>query len=250
MSNLRSLWGMAITVIAFMSGILSIVREVLQFVDPVKFPERSIFFASLRVAFLVAIGLLWWQEKRARIVAETLLEKSKPHFELNLGDLVWQYREDVDLTLFYILTSILNRGEPSVALNWNAKYILNAMSEQMEFYTISTPHEIDLGDRTVTFTNDNLTNVRALETPIQKGQWIGGRILCTVRGNRTAQVLAAQYRIEVTCADYTGAKCSAMYVPAAEPPRTFLTHYAEHVQQPNRALPANPETAVLTKPGT
>lgn len=227
MGNLRAFWGVLITVVALMSGILSIVQEILQFVDPAKFPEKPVFFASLRVAFLVAIGLMWWQEKRARIVAETLLDKSKPHFELQLGDIVWQYRAQDNLTLFYLLASILNRGEQSVSLNWKARYILNGIEEPMVFFQIIDALTVNVAQKQVTFTNENLTNIKTLESPIQKGQWVGGRILCTVPGDRSEQIKAAQYRIEVECTDYAGAKAAATYLPSPAPPRVFLQHYSE-----------------------
>jgi len=243
MINLKTVWGVLITGVAIMSGVLSIVREVLHFVDPAKFPERSIFFASVRVAFLVAVGVLWWQEKRARIVAETLLDRSKPHFELSLGQHIWQYRQDLDLTCFYFLTGLLNRGEPSVALSWNARYILNRHPEPMEIFQIASPHTIAIDDRVVTFTNENLLNVKTLERPVLKGQWIGGRMLLTLPGNRSLQLQAAQFKVELSCSDYAGTTYSAEYVPSGAPARTLLTHFAEHVQPRDGELPPAPDAA-------
>jgi hypothetical protein len=241
-SNLRALWGVLITVIAIMSGILSLVREFLQFVDPVRFPERSLFLASAQIAFLVSVGFLWWQEKHARIVAETLLDKSKPQFELTTGDTIWQYRVTEGLTAIYVSAGLLNRGEPSVALGWSARYLLNGASEEMELFNIATPHVIQVDDQQVTFTNDNLINVKTLERPLLKGQWVGGRVLCTVRGDRTAQIMAAQFRIEISCADYTGKLYKATYTPSPTPPRTLRLHYSEQLQ-PARVLPPDSKTS-------
>ena len=243
--NLRALGGVLIGVIALMSGCLSIVREILQLVDPQRFPERTLFLASLRVAFIASLAFLWWREKRARVVAETLLEKSKPRFDLSLGDTIWHYRADLDKTLWYLLASVLNRGEPSVTLSWTARYLLNGSVEQMEFFQIIDAHTLTINDKQVTFTNENLTNIKTLESPIQKGQWVGGRILCSVPGNRAEQINAAQYRIEVECSDYTGSKCTAIYNPSPVPVKNLLQHYAEKTQPapppPKETGPAFPQ---------
>lgn len=231
MDNMRPILHFALWVVAIMSGITSLIREVLQFVDPIKYPEKSLFYACLRVACIVALALLWWQEKRARIVAEALLQNSKPRLELGLGNVLWLYRADKDLTVFFVLANVLNRGEPSVTLNWSARYLLNGNTEAMELFQIFGTYDVTVDDQVIHLTNDNLLNLKTLETPIQKGQWVGGRILCTVKGNRTEQIKAVQYAIEVTCEDFLGTKTTAIYKPSSAPAGSLTLHFREKTEK-------------------
>ena len=158
------------------------------------------------------------------------MNNSQPKFQLELGNLIWLYRADRDLTVFFISASILNKGEPSVAINWKARYIVTGNPEAMELFNIIGTYEVTVGNEKVGFTNDNLLNLKTLENPIAKGQWIGGRILCTVKGNRTAQVMALQYTIEIECDDYIGSRSIGTYRPDSKPPDRLLVHYKEHLE--------------------
>ena len=143
------------------------------------------------------------------------------------------------MTAFYLLASIVNKGEPSVSLNWKARYVLNGAKEPMEIMQISTPHILKVAKKQVTFTNENLTNLKTSEFPVQKGQFVEGRILCAVPGDRVEQIRAAQYNIEVECTDYTGKKSVARYRPSPAPPKSLIQHYAEKTQP----LPAESDDA-------
>jgi hypothetical protein len=48
--------------------------------------------------------------------------RNRPRLELLLGNLIWQYRKSDDLTVFFMLASLINKGAPSVALNWSVRY--------------------------------------------------------------------------------------------------------------------------------
>ena len=231
MWNSQTIFKLLLLVVALMTGAFSLVREVLQFVDPVKYPEKSLFFACLRIACILAFAILWWQESRARAKAERELNASKPQFALGLGDIVWLYRDDRDLTVFFILANIINSGQPSVALNWKGRYRLGNSVEDMQIFTIHGTYDVTVGHDRISLTNDNLLNVKALEIPIGKGQFLGGRLLLTVKGDRTAQVKALQHRIEVECTDYLGNKSTAVYIPDPRPSETLSIHYSEKVER-------------------
>jgi hypothetical protein len=88
MFDMRAVGRVILLVVAIMSGIFSLLREVLQFVDPTRYPEKSLFFGCLRAACIVAFGLLWFEERRARTTAEAQLNSTKPRLVLSLGNIV------------------------------------------------------------------------------------------------------------------------------------------------------------------
>lgn len=85
MSSFRLVYRISLTVIALMSGPLSILREVLQFIDPAKYPEEPLFMACLWTAFMVAMFLLWLDENQARRKAEKTLEDERPKLGMNVN---------------------------------------------------------------------------------------------------------------------------------------------------------------------
>jgi hypothetical protein len=153
--------------------------------------------------------------------------RNRPRLALSLGNLVWQYRTTDDLTAFFILASLINKGEPSVALNWKVQYRVGTSTETAEIYNIMGSYALNINDTRLTFTNDNLLNLKTLETPVQKGQFVGGRIFFVVPGDRTGQIESIQHTIEIECQDYLGNTSTATFKPDPKPPKSLLSHYQE-----------------------
>ncbi len=118
MPDLRPIFRVLLLTVAIMSGALSLLREFLQFVDPTKYPEKSLFYACLRVACILAFALLWWEEKKARVRTDAALNDTRPNLVLSLGNLIWIYDSAADKTVFFLSASVVNRGQPSVTLSW------------------------------------------------------------------------------------------------------------------------------------
>ena len=167
--------------------------------------------------------------------------RDRPKFGLTLGAIVWQYREDKDLTVFYMLASVINRGEPSVTLCWKGTYAIGKSSENMEMFHILDTITIAVDGEVLSLTNDSLVNLRTSEASIQRGQLVGGRLLFTVPGDRTAQIKSLFYTIEVECQDYLGNISTATYRPSSVPTKVLLGHYREKrefiIDEPERAMP-------------
>jgi hypothetical protein len=231
MFNMRAIGRVVLLMVALMSGIFSLAREALQFIDPAKYPEKSLFFACLRAACILAFALLWWQEKSARMKSEQELNNSKPKFVLGLGNIVWLYQKDRDLTVFFMLASITNSGQPSVALNWRGKYKVGTSIEEMEVFTLRGTYTVDIEKDKLSLTNDNLINVKTLETPVGKGQFVGGRIVVAIKGDRSEQIRAIRHTIEIECSDYINNKSTATYIPSPIPPDSLILHHAEKVER-------------------
>jgi hypothetical protein len=241
MSQLQALARYVLLVVAIMSGSLSLIRESLQFVDPLKYPEKSLFFACLRGACIVAFALLWWQEARARKRAETELASSKPNLILSLGITIWNYNADIDQTIFFLSAGIVNRGEPSVTLNWRCIYHCGESAEIMRTYYITDTYTLTIKDKTIIFTNADLLNLKTIEHPIAKGQYVGGRLLFAVPGNRSDQIKALRHKLEVQCEDYLGTISKSEYVPSAEPVNELIYFHTERTE--NAKLSTQVETA-------
>jgi hypothetical protein len=67
-----------------MSGILSLLREVLQTNDPAKYHEKPLLILCLNAACIFALGILWWEERQGRIKAEKVLNDARPVVGLNV----------------------------------------------------------------------------------------------------------------------------------------------------------------------
>jgi hypothetical protein len=84
MPNLRSpFYRVLLIVVALMSGPLSLVREILQFTNSAKYPDRPLFTACLFVAFMAAMFLLWRDEHQAKLEAEKRLNDERPILGIN-----------------------------------------------------------------------------------------------------------------------------------------------------------------------
>jgi hypothetical protein len=169
---------------------------------------------------------------------------SRPELLLSLGNLIWQYRTTDDLTVFFILASLVNRGDPSVAMNWQVLYRVGTSKETAELYNILGSYALVVNNTRITFTNDNLLNLKTLETPIQKGQFIGGRLFFAVPGDRSEQIKSIQHTIEIECQDYLGNASKARYQPSPTPPKALLAHYKEKREQISEKKEAGEPNAV------
>ena len=78
MGSMRLVWKFALVLVALMSGILSLGREVLQFVDPSKYPDRPLFYLCLKIAFALSLLILLGEEYRLRREAEKRWEDARP----------------------------------------------------------------------------------------------------------------------------------------------------------------------------
>ena len=94
MGRTRLAWKIVVVGVALMSGALSLVREVFQFVDPSRYQERPVFFLCLKVAFVVSLLILPNDEYRRRRVGEKRWEDQRPCLGLEAisydGEKTWR----------------------------------------------------------------------------------------------------------------------------------------------------------------
>jgi len=98
--------------VGLMSGILSIFREFLLFMAPDKVQEKPLFWASVRIAFVLSAGVAWWLEHRTSAEQAARLEeieRAKPTIKLKEPGAV--YTEAVALNF------TTKQGHPVVSFN-------------------------------------------------------------------------------------------------------------------------------------
>jgi hypothetical protein len=100
----------------------------------------------------------------------------------------------------------------------------------MRTYNITDTYTLTIKDKTIIFTNANLLNLKTIEHPIAKGQYVAGRLLFAVPGNRSDQIKALRHKIEVQCEDYLGVVFKTEYVPSAEPVNELIYFHTERTE--------------------
>ena len=92
---LRNTFKLVLFMVALMSGILSLVRE-LYGMYAGNLPPRNLFWSCTLIAFVISSFILWWRENKARTTAEKALadiENARPRIILKQPDPI--YIEDV-----------------------------------------------------------------------------------------------------------------------------------------------------------
>jgi hypothetical protein len=193
---------------------------------------------NVPASWLVACGVLffgiglyqaWSKERDEKEAAQARIES--PNFEFSVGTIIWRYDPQTQLSVFFVLASILNKGHRSIARNWNAEYRIGLAKEQMKSFFLREPYIIPIGDEQITFENGDLLNVRASQNAIERGDMGEGRLLFTLPGDRTHQIAGLQYSIEYSCEDYQGKVYRAVYRPSPEPVPKLVTFAHERAKK-------------------
>lgn len=179
------------------------------------------------VCFVAAAYGAWSDEHDKLTQLEGQARLHAPSFQFEVGATIWIYNAEADLTMFFTLASILNKGHRSVTLGWQAIYKIGESAEPMTSFYLRGPQVVNLGAEQITFQNDDLLNVKTAEVAIERGCVTNGRLLFTVKGDRRAELKTLQYKVEFTCRDYQGTPYTAVYTPSSVPVSTLLTHAHE-----------------------
>lgn len=186
-----------------------------------------------------------WSDQRDRVTElESRLLIHAPQFEFTVGATLWSYDAEANLTLFFIMAEIMNRGHPSIARYWRAVYKIGESEEAMTSFFLRTPYTITMGNEKIIFHNEDLLNVKTDQDAVERGGATNGRLLFTLPGDRTAQLKTSQFRIELTCCDYQGTPYTAAYAPSSAPLPKLLTFAREKA-----AIVPAAETSTVIEPG-
>lgn len=180
--------------------------------------------ATLAVIFFLIAAFGAWLDEHGKLLSlQEKLSELNPYFLFDIGILLWKYDEKKDLTLFFPMARILNRGHSSVTANWNATYIISGTTEIMVPLWLRGTYKLNIGEEELTLENRDLLNAKTAENSIERGGVASGRLLFTLQGDRSQQIKSLQYTMEFTCEDYLGTTYSAIYKPSPEPLKELLT---------------------------
>jgi len=174
-------------------------------------------WAAAAVLFVFANYQAYAQKARRVVELERLIAERRPKLILGIGATVYRYEPRFDKTMFFLSAELLNQGEPTVTLAWQAQYTMVAHHEAMQSYYLEDPYTVTVGNTSLTVENNDLLNVKTQSEQIEKGGHRGGRLLFTLPGDRTSQIKTCQYRIDVICHDYLFTPSSAGYSPSPVP---------------------------------
>lgn len=203
--------------LARMSGPLTVPFTVAAlFVSTAAYRE---LFAGLAVlAAMVTCYRVWVHEYDSADALKQQVEHRRPELMLNIESTLWIFDKERDITVFVLSAYLLNRGEPSVAMSWNARYQIGDVVEDMTgFYLHDDGYRITIGDQELTLTNENLLMPQVLTRRLERGEGKLGRIIFSIPGNRAEQIATNQFTITVGCFDFQGTPCSAAYKPSGVP---------------------------------
>jgi hypothetical protein len=164
-----------------MSGILSILREVLAIFYPNQVPQRSIFWNCVIIAFIISAIILWIIEHRKAIKLSSKLEKeldhSKPKLSAEIGFTSIAPAGEKNENLLVIITAIIkNTGAPSIVSDFQLLIKVDGKETVGQFFPLSegkiTLQSID-GQVILLKSDDNLI-IKSGSQPILTGGAVNG----------------------------------------------------------------------------
>jgi hypothetical protein len=202
--------------LARMSGPLTVPLTVAAFFVSAKV-YKGLFAGLAVISALLTCYRVWSKEHTQADELRKKLDDRKPHLVLAIEGVLWQYSPVEDVTVFILSAYLLNKGEPTVAMNWRAKYLIGGGGEDMKGFYLCDSYTITIGNEQLTLTNDNLLYAQVLTHRLERGEGKIGRLVFSVPGNRLGQIASNQYSITLSCSDFEGTQCVASFKPSGVP---------------------------------
>lgn len=203
-----------------MSGLLSLVREVVGIVWPTMVPAWALFWGCARVAFILCAAVVWWREysrrrsAEARILAlETALADRQPRLTPAIVWLNARRVERVDAAVGFFaqiaaILTIKNQGGPTTLHEWSLS--LDFIDRRLEGEILHLPNvetyqlQISAGQSVNLPTKEYLPTL-GLAAPIPTSGSIQG-FLIAVFPSVTKEDFYANAKIAVSFQDVSGKK--------------------------------------------
>ena len=179
------------------------------------------------VFFCYGSYLAWLKELEEKEAVIDSIEK--PHLELTLGGCTTHYNSEINRTVFFLASSVLNKGHQTSIIKWTVTYAFGGDVEYPEMPHLNSEYTVELGDEQLTFTNENLITVKCRERSIGKGELLDGRVLFTLPRDRRSQQQSGIVKVVVACFDFMGQKEEQVYVPSSLPLSSLLKTPREQV---------------------
>ena len=134
-----------------------------------------------------------------------------PDFRLSIDNLVFVHDASTDETIFVFSALLVNRGAPSVALNWDAILTVRDSAVRLTRSCLLGPWTMLREGQELTIQPGADLSAKTCERRVLRGGARVGRLFFKLPGNVTEQIQPGQFRIEVSLEDYLGNKTSAVF---------------------------------------
>jgi hypothetical protein len=202
--------------VAFMSGILALIREFLLIHRPDRINEKFLFWRCVMIAFILSSATLWILEHHQTLALQSTLDQlTKPYFVVESQNQASGCSDQSTLT--FLGVRITNNGADSAVSDYEAYYD----SETLNSTKVKTVY---LPGRTLKLkypsgswyeipSSGILYNKTGV---IHRGDFIVGRLPLEIPGNRCKELADPKTRITVKVKDYLGNWYSGYFQGVAE----------------------------------
>jgi hypothetical protein len=190
----------------------------------------TIVYGVLVMIFFSFGCYIAWSKERDKFELEAV-KHELPDFKLTLGPVLTSYNPNMDITTICMSVVLLNRGAPSIASGWKARY----QSPQIDItigYFLLPSEEFDWplsNGQYLVLKRRELIAAKTL-TAIEKGHCAYGRILFEFQGDRRAELANGIGRIWLGCYDYTERLTQEIFQGYSTPDLNFFAD--EEVRNP------------------
>jgi len=234
MDYFRPVWRVVLLVVMLMSGILSLFREFLLIYFPTQVNQQSLLWNCVRIAFVVSMGIIWWQQRQAIAKLQSDLEiakaKNSPDFELStattmISDGVLDYGPQQEkATLILIPTTVINHGAPSIVRKVRLSVRFGdgteveglAYSPRQQFLNFPGPK----GPITIPMSSSLFK--RATENPIPTGGQADGHVLFRFPEGLRQKIMESE-KLILEIMDHTGKEYVVNLPRSTTPVTEFLS---------------------------
>lgn len=210
MFSYLSYFKIVLLVVAFMSGILSLFREILLIYRPEVVPERVLFWRCMWIAFIISAVTLWGIEHRDLIEANGKIEQlTRPKFILTLGPAVNFIQREKDVTLCFLAVQIANSGAASAVRGFKVHYESPTLNADVQHVNLTS--EVPLNTPSGPFIVGPKELINMQTGVITQGDFRTGRLAIVIPGNKLDEFNTGA-KLTVTVWDYLGNPYKLDYV--------------------------------------
>jgi hypothetical protein len=230
-------WQIALLWVSLMSGALSLIREAIGMYRGEKIGERSAFWHSVFIGFVLSAMVVIWTRGNTIEQLRAALDRSKPDLSGAIERLsVGPAKNSPNDSLIIILAKIKNKSAPSSIDNLKAAVILASGRR-----VVVTPLQPPVGNFTLTEANGNATVlppeknlVLAGSTPIPTGGLLDGYICGLLQGVPISEANRGVPGVQLSFDDITGKSITVNEMGMS--PTTIL-NAAQFFVAPNASAP-------------
>ena len=182
---------------------------------------RTFCWIAAAICFVYANYRTWLDEHRKAV-------SSQPDFQLTIERLDFEYLQSVKKTAYLFAVTLINRGAPSITTTWKALYEVGNSQEVMEHIHLADKWLVRYGYQQLTLYPKDFITTKTAEQRVETGDAKHGRLLFFLPGDRTEQVRAAQFKVQIALHDFRGQRVIGTFTPNALPLTEIGVFPGEH----------------------